>query len=188
MVRVRQVTPEVFEATDDLVRVGDEDIAFLKARVGATARKRIRLCAHRHVDDDLHEMLIVLDRGTYIRPHKHLDKAESLHIIEGTADVVFFDDAGDIVDVTPLGEYGSGRRFYYRLGGPRFHTLVPRSELLVFHETIRGPFRRSDNVLAPWSPDEDDAAATAAYRSRLIAAVDAFVRSRDSGDRSRPET
>lgn len=185
---MRQVTPEVFEATGDLVRVGDDDIAFLKDRVGATARKRIRLCAHKGVDDDLHEMLIVLDRDTYIRPHKHLDKAESLHIIEGAADVVFFDDAGEIVDVTPLGEYGSGRRFFYRLGGPTFHTLVPRSELLVFHETIRGPFRRSDNVLASWSADEGDAAAAAAYRSRLVAAVDAFVRSRDRAERGRQRT
>ena len=74
-------------------------------------RSRIRLCAHPDVNDTLHEMLIVHEKGTYVRPHKHLNKTESVHIIEGSVDVVIFDDDGNITDVIQMGDYKSGRNF-----------------------------------------------------------------------------
>lgn len=41
-------------------------------------------------------MLIVMAKGSYIRPHKHKNKSESFHIIEGLLDVIVFDLAVEI--------------------------------------------------------------------------------------------
>ena len=134
-------------------------------------RRRMRLCAHRSSDDALHEMLIVHTPETYVRPHKHLAKSESFHVIEGEADVVLFDEEGRIVELISMGPYPSGACFYYRLADPYYHGLVIHSELFLFHETTNGPFDRRDTLFAPWSPPENDPAAVRAYREQLKQAI-----------------
>jgi cupin fold WbuC family metalloprotein len=113
-------------------------------------------------------MFIVHKKDTYIRPHKHLHKTESVYIIEGSADIVIFDDIGGIVEVIRMGDYSSGRKFYYRLAEPIYHTLLIASELLVFHEITNGPFRRSDTVFAPWAPEDCDIAGQSEFMRRLV--------------------
>ena len=167
MIRTKQVDKAVFYADEAPVNVGSQEIEFLRARVGDTDLKRIRLCAHADVQDALHEMFIVLAKETYIRPAKHLGKAESLLVIEGAADAVFFDEEGGVTRVIPLGDYASGQRFYYRISEPVYHTLLIRSDSFIFHEATRGPFQPSDTVFAPWSPPEENAAAARVYMDHL---------------------
>lgn len=178
MIRTRAVGSAVFYADEVPVNAGWEEIEFLKARVEGTVLKRIRLCAHSDVEDALHEMLIVLSKETYIRPAKHLGKAESLLVIEGVADAVFFDEQGEIERVLPLGDYHSGRRFYYRISEPVYHTLLIRSDTLVFHEATRGPFRPEDTVFSPWSPPEDDPARAREYMHLLSERATRLLRTR----------
>lgn len=168
MIETKEVSNGVFYAQGPLISVGDEEIAYLKEKLSVAERHRTRLCTHKDTADELHEMLIVLSRRTYIRPHKHLTKAESLHVIQGEADAVFFDDSGKIEALVPLGNYSSGRQFYYRISRPIYHTLLIRSESFIFHETARGPFKREDTVFAPWSPEDGDAVAAARYSERLF--------------------
>ena len=150
------------------------EIEFLKERVKAAPRGRVRLCAHRSNDDLLHEMIIVLSGQTYIRPHKHLQKSESFHVIEGTVDVVALDDVGKILEVIQLGALTSDRQFYYRISQPTYHTLLIRSDLLVIHETTNGPFKQGDAVFAPWAPEEGNPAATQ-YLKQLDQSVAGFA-------------
>ena len=171
MTPLTKLNDEVLVASSPLVQLGRADIEALKQRALGNPRRRIRICAHPDTADRLHEMLIVHTRGAYVRPHKHLQKSESVHIIEGEVNVVFFDDAGAVAEVVRMGDYGSGRKFYYRIGGPRYHTLLITSEFLVFHEVTNGPFRREDTVFAPWAPEEADAAACAAFQQRVAATI-----------------
>jgi cupin fold WbuC family metalloprotein len=150
----RVESAEVLYAPEGLVTLDADAVVQLKRDAARNPRRRIRLCAHTGVDDRLHEMLIVHERECYVRPHKHLGKSESFHVIEGEVDVVIFDDAGGVADVIPMGAYASGRPFFYRLAEPTFHTLLIRSPVLVFHETTSGPFRREETVFAPWAPDD----------------------------------
>jgi len=147
-------SPEVLYADERIVTVDAAGISEMRLAADKNERRRIRLCAHRGVEDPLHEMLIVHAKDTYVRPHKHLGKSESFHVIEGEADVVMFDDQGMVTDVIQVGPFSSGRPFFYRIADPLFHTLLIRSAVLVFHETTRGPFRRTETVFAPWAPDE----------------------------------
>src|SRR5262249_20918030 len=119
--QAQPLNAEVLVAAGPIVAASRHDMALLKARALESPRRRTRLCAHQNTHDRLHEMLIVLGHGSYIRPHKHPGKTESFHIIEGRADLVFFNDDGGIWQVLTMGEYESGRTFYYRLCAPYFH-------------------------------------------------------------------
>ncbi len=165
-----------FYTDGSVVSVGSQDIESLKARVGDTELKRIRLCAHRDAEDSLHEMFIVLSQETYIRPAKHLNKDESLHVVEGRADVIFYDEMGSITQVIPLGDYASGYQFFYRIREPVYHSLLLRSDTFTFCETTLGPLRKSDTVLAPWSPDGNDLVALRDFMERLKTKVEEFRR------------
>lgn len=161
---------EVFQATGGVVQVRAADVAEVVRKGTTTARKRSRLCAHPGPDDALHEMLICLDRATYIRPHRHGKKAESFHVIEGELDVVFFHDDGGVREVVRMGPYQSGKAFYYRVMEPCYHTVVIHTPFVLFHETTTGPFNRADTEFAPWSPAEGDPGVPA-FVERVRAAV-----------------
>ena len=161
--RARKVSPEVFYADEAVVRVDQRDITDLVAEADPMPRRRTRLCAHRSAEDRLHEMLIVHHRDAYVRAHRHLGKAESMHIIQGETDLVLFDDAGVVTEVITMGEFGSGRPFYYRMSDAIYHSLIIRSEWLVFHEVTSGPLRREESEFAPWAPADEDSAAVTAF-------------------------
>jgi cupin fold WbuC family metalloprotein len=164
---LHKVNDEVFVAQDAIVRLGDEEIAFLKRQAAASPRKRARICAHKTNDDALHEMVIAISAKSYIRPHRHVSKSESFHIVEGEVDVAVFDDDGRVTEVIQLGAPGSGRRFFYRLSHSAFHTLLIRSDFLVVHEVTNGPFSREGTVQAPFAPAEEQADEVNAYMARL---------------------
>ncbi|MDQ5985802.1 MAG: hypothetical protein CSYNP_01519 [Syntrophus sp. SKADARSKE-3] len=155
---------EVLLTDETVTRITGEDVALLKSLALKTERRRIRLCAHPRMEDTLHEMIIVLPRGTYVRPHKHLGKSESFHIIEGRMKVFLFDDDGSVRDILPMSTIDSGANIYYRLSESQFHTAVPETPLVVFHEVTNGPFHREDTHYAPWAPDEKDMESVARFR------------------------
>jgi cupin fold WbuC family metalloprotein len=169
--RTRIESSEVLYAADPVVTIDAAGVAQLKRDGEQNARRRIRLCAHRSIDDPVHEMLIVHTNETYVRPHKHLSKSESFHVVEGEVDVVIFDDLGRVADVIEMAPFHSGRPFFYRIADPLFHTLLIRSPVLVFHETTTGPFRREDTVMAPWAPADSDKEAVRLFLSDLRQAV-----------------
>lgn len=165
--KYRSVNPEVLYSEVEITTTDQSDIGLLRQLSSGNPRKRIRLCAHANPGDRLHEMLIVHERSAYVRPHKHPGKTESTHIIEGLVDVVVFDDDGRIESVISMGDYASGRTFYYRMAIPVFHTLIIRSDVLVFHETTNGPFDSKDTVFAPWAPDDSDVNSVSTFMADL---------------------
>lgn len=169
--RLKRISQEVSIADEEIVRIGHADVAELAQAASASPLGRSRICAHKEATDSLHEMIIALHRGCYIRPHKHFGKSESFHIVQGEVDVIVFDDDGEICNVVELGEFASGRHFYYRLADPLFHTLLIRSEQVVLHETTNGPFKKEDAVFAPWSPDESDSRAIEVFMRQLAERV-----------------
>lgn len=186
MLHFRRVSDEVLFSDEPVIKVGRAEIEWLKDQAKLNSRKRIRLCAHRDVDDKLHEMLIVHTNETYVAPHKHLTKNESFHVVEGCADVVIFDDSGNVVEVIRMGDYSSDRIFYYRISERCYHTLLIRSKFLVFHETANGPFKRADTVLAPWAPDDGDSAAQNQFMERISKLWIGFDRIVLSGESKEP--
>jgi cupin fold WbuC family metalloprotein len=161
------VSEEVLFTTEALSRLAGRDVELLKSMAMKNVRQRIRLCAHPDVEDTLHEMIIVLSKGTYVRPHRHVGKSESFHIIEGRLKVLMFGEDGVIRSVLKMDEAGSGETFFYRLSESAYHTVIPQSPLVVFHEATNGPFSREDTVYATWAPEDNDHASVKDYMEKL---------------------
>ena len=51
-----------------------------------------------------------------------------------------------------LGNYISGKEFYYRMSSNTYHMLLVRSETFVFHEATEGPFIKNDTIFPEWAP------------------------------------
>jgi len=158
---------EVLFASEDVVQICASDILELKQKAKQNSRKRIRVCAHKDTKEHIHEMLIVHEKSCYVRPHKHLNKTESFHIIEGEAEIILFHENGSIDQVISMGDIASGLKFFYRLPPFRYHTLLINSDVLVFHEITNGPFRLEDTVWASWSPEETNEAEVSRYMEKL---------------------
>ena len=109
--KMHQLSEEVFYPDEKIVKVDHQDIVMLKEKGLMNKRQRSRLCDHNEVGDTLHEMLIIHTKDTYVRPHKHLNKSESFHIVEGSLNVILFDEEGQITDVIQMGNYLSGKFF-----------------------------------------------------------------------------
>ncbi|WP_445775342.1 WbuC family cupin fold metalloprotein [Shewanella sp.] len=161
MIKIRKESDEVLYPEEDVVLLQLDHIQELKRRAELNLRHRVRLCAHRSPQDSLHEMFIVHMRDCYVRPHKHLGKVESMAVLEGEVDMVLFHDDGSIRRMIPMGTQSSGKVFYQRLADPVYHTLLIRSEFLVFHEITEGPFLRKSTVFPDWAPAETGVAADA---------------------------
>lgn len=166
---------EVYYAMDNIIKIGKTEIDWLKEKSMDNERKRCRICAHKDIDEKVHEMFIIHTKDTYVRPHKHINKNESLYVIEGSADVIIFDEMGNINEVIPMGDYLSGRKFFYRINDPHYHTLHITSKFLIFHETIKGPFNKGDATFAPWAPDENDCKAIEEFIEELERAKTKFL-------------
>ena len=52
--------------------------------------KNVRICLHEGPNSIFQNMIILERKGGYYRPHKHLDKGECFHIIEGRMAVFAF--------------------------------------------------------------------------------------------------
>lgn len=157
----------VFGTTSNIVTINNSDVIMLKQNVAASADKRIRICTHQQPEDGLHEMLIVLLKGTYVRPHKHVNKSESFHIIEGLLDVIIFDDTGKIIDIITMGDFSSGKNFFYRLSTALFHTIFLRSDSVTFHETTNGPFQKENTIYPEWAPVSENKIAVNEFMTML---------------------
>lgn len=169
-----QISPEVFLAEGPISTIGNEDIEVLRQAVRKTPKRRVRINAHPESTDQLHEMVIAIEPGSYIRPHKHPGKSESFHIIEGQVDIVVFGEDGSIERIVSLAASGGRHPFYYRMSAPHFHTLIIRSELLVVHEITNGPFLPTGTVYAAFAPEEADVAKAAAFQAELVQRIAAI--------------
>jgi cupin fold WbuC family metalloprotein len=146
-------------------------IEFLKDAARSTPRRRARFCAHPSADADQHDMLIVSDQDSYIAPHRHLEKSETFIVLEGLVDIILFDEQGRVTEIFPMGPPSSGKPFFYRMPPRQFHALSIRSELLVFLESTKGPFRAGDNENAAWAPGPQEADRGRAYIASLVASA-----------------
>lgn len=165
--KLKGINPEIFYTENEISEIGREEIEFLKNRCLQNSRQKIRICTHKGPQDRLHEMLIVHTKNAYVTPHKHINKSESVHVIEGIVDVVIFNEAGEIEDLIKMGDYASGRVFYYRMEKDCYHTFIIKSDFLVFHEAVNGPFNKSDTIFSEWAPSEADAEKRSKYIDNL---------------------
>ena len=173
--RMRQQSAEVFHADESIGKFGRTEMEALRIALPGTPGRRVRICMHKSTDDSYQEMFIMFSRGSYLAASKHLGKDESVDVVEGRADFVLFNEAGEITNVIAVGDRSTGLPFYLRTPHERYHAWIVRSDVFAVHETTEGPFRREDTVLAPWSPTNlNDPVAVPQYQKQLEEQVAQF--------------
>lgn len=151
--KLKKINDEVFVTPGQIVEIGQDEVNFIKNQALCNLRGRARICMHANPEEQLHEMLIAIRQNSYITPHRHNNKVESLHVIEGAATVVIFNNDGSILKSIKL---NTSENFYYRLNSAYYHTLILHSPILVLHEVTQGPFNLKDSDFASFAPKEND--------------------------------
>jgi len=152
---LNQINPEVFYHEGDSHLLSQNDIEFLKYQASKTPRRRARICLHSSPQDAIHEMLIVHHRTAYVRPHAHKGYDESLHVLEGRAEALFFEPSGTVRDIVTMAnrDQNEPAPFFYRIKKGEIHSLRIKSEWFVFQEVAAGPFDPANTLFPDWVPD-----------------------------------
>jgi len=112
----------------------------------------VRICLHDSPLSKHHDMVILETKEGYYRPHKHKDKGEAFHIIEGKMAIFVFDYNGNIIDSALLlpGDI-------YRIEKEQYHSIMPVTDVVIYHENKPGPFLGDDDSIVPeWAPNDVD--------------------------------
>lgn len=150
-----------FFCKSDIVNIPKDIIDELKT-ISLHERRTARISMHSNPQNEFHNMIIAHHKNEYVRPHKHLSKAETYHIIDGSMKIFVFDENGKVLNFAILDE---NNNFLYRFEKQYFHCFVPLSDTVLFHESKIGPFiREGDSIWAPFAPD-----------GSIIQEVDIFV-------------
>ncbi|MEW6237341.1 MAG: WbuC family cupin fold metalloprotein [Candidatus Omnitrophota bacterium] len=146
---------EAFFCEQDIIEVDEAWLSKLKQEAEASPRRRSRLCLHRNHKDLVQEMVIAFCRDSLVRPHRHVGKSESFHVIEGDLAVLLFDEEGKAINKIEMGPRGSGKTFIYRISSSLWHSVVLLSDFAVIHEAAAGPFYPEENNFPAWEPKSD---------------------------------
>ena len=163
----KRESDEVFLSTQRLFSISKSDIQNLVEIAKSTKRNRVRYCSHNDALEVVQEMFIVHPFEAYVRPHKHIDKIESILVLDGEVDYVIFEDNGEVKEVVSMGDYRSGKSFYQSVRADYYHTLLIRSEWLVFLEITKGPFNKNETIFSEWSPQEEDIVKVKEFQQQL---------------------
>jgi len=163
-----EVSSEIFYPRREMVSISVDDIAFLKKRAAESPRGRCRICLHGHASDALHDMVIVLARGAYVRPQRHFVKAETMVALEGDGIYIRFAPDGRPIAHEWFSATGSiNHARVLRAPINEYHGLLITSEWLVFCESTLGPFDPAGSEFAPWSPAPADQPAVERFLADL---------------------
>ncbi|MCX7121818.1 MAG: WbuC family cupin fold metalloprotein [Gammaproteobacteria bacterium] len=167
--KIKQETSDVYYLAGPDIFLEKNDLNQLATLAFNSKRQRARYCAHENKESGTHEMFEVFTNQTYIRPLKQEQKIYSFHVIQGSVDIYLFSEKGELTDKISLGDFQSGKPFYFRAPINTYRTLVTTSEFLLYNEVTAGPFKKEDTIFAPWAPLEDDVEGIAQLRARLHA-------------------
>ena len=129
----------------------------LGRKAAAAPRKRLNYNFHESLDDPVQRLIVVMQKGTYIRPHRHAveNKWEFAVALQGRMQVILLNDDGSLKERVELAP--GGQTIGLEIPAAAWHTWLALEEDAAFFECKRGPYHpEKTNVFAPWSPPEGD--------------------------------
>jgi len=132
----------------------------LAAKAAASPRLRAHHNIHATPADPVQRFLVVAQRDSYFRPHRHASRSELALLLRGAVDVLLFDDRGQVLARHAVGT--DADNFGYETPQGVWHTLVPGAGGCAFLEVKEGPYDPATAVqFAAWAPPEGAAEAPA---------------------------
>lgn len=148
--------PLAMEAPDsDVVKLTEDMLEKTVALSRESPRGRIIQRLHKKDDAPLHRMLNVMQPGSYLRPHRHMNppKSEAFVMMKGSVRFVEFDDFGAIVDWFDM--QAGTEIFGVDVEPGVWHSLLVLKPDSVIFEVKNGPYTKaSDKDFPDWAPEE----------------------------------
>lgn len=132
-------------------------MAELTIQAVQSPRKRAHYNLHQSLDEAIHRVVMAVEPGSYIRPHRHLtgNKFELFTIFRGRGSVFIFSKDGAIlnrIDMTPGGDTAA-----IELAPETWHAFVAWQSGTVVCEVKPGPyFPVPESDVAEWAPAEGE--------------------------------
>lgn len=147
--------------------IAAEHLAAMVATAETAPRHRTHATLHDDSSDPVQRVVIALQPGTYVRPHRHGDAVwELFAVLDGALAVLTFDPDGRVeqrLDLRPGGDR------IVQLAPGQWHSVVALQPGTVALEVKPGPYRpTTDKDFAAWAPAEgqDGAAAMVAWMEK----------------------
>ena len=150
---------------NSIIFLSKRNLEFLKKNKNQKNNKS-RICIHINDKKKIHEMIVFNKKGAYVRPHKHLNKLESFFVIYGEVTLIIFNASGKPLKKIEMGDYSSGKNFYYKMQKNCYHTQIIKKDT-IFKEVTNGPFIKNKTFKAEWSPEEHDKVKVRTYLTYL---------------------
>jgi cupin fold WbuC family metalloprotein len=138
--------------------------SLLVSRLSSAAKTNPRLRQHHNFHENLeepcHRLLIAMEPGSYLQPHRHLlyPKPELFVALRGTLAVIIFADDSEIEHTYVLSP--KRETMGVEVAPGTWHSAVSLEEGSVFLEVKPGPYKSlPDEDKAPWAPAEGSPAA-----------------------------
>lgn len=135
-------------AVDNVQIIGNRAIDEYALKAAESERKRSHVLLHSGPSDPVQRLLIVLQPGSYVRPHQHSQQWEMLVLLRGRAELLHFDKDGRLrcrsemsIDA-PIAQIS-------RAEWHGFLVLEPDTAVM---EIKPGPYKA--NEFAEWAPPE----------------------------------
>ena len=127
----------------------------LAAAAAASPRGRTHYNLHGSAADLVQRYLVVANRASYFRPHRHTIRAELALVVRGALDLIIFDEARRVTARYALGE--GAANIAYENGPGIWHTVVVAADATTFLEVKQGPYDPATaSEFADWAPAEGD--------------------------------
>ena len=126
----------------------------LSKQAKESPRQRSHFLMHESHDDLVQRLCIALEPTTYVRPHRHPQKWESISLLRGRLLVLIFTDDGEIDQRIEL---EVGKTALVELPPNTWHGLVSLQSDSAVLEYKPGPFTAPQpDDFAAWAPEESD--------------------------------
>jgi len=140
---------------NNLKLIGRELLEKMRVNTTKADRKRTHHNLHPVLEDPVQRLVVAIDPGSYIRPHRHCDpgKWELFILLKGSAIILLFDEDGCVTNRMDLSENGPVHAV--EIPENAWHTLAAREKGSILIEIKPGPYALlSDKDYAAWAPGE----------------------------------
>jgi cupin fold WbuC family metalloprotein len=135
---------------DEFQAVDRKTISEMARDAARSERKRVHLLLHSGHHDQVQRLMIVMQPGTYVRPHHHSRQWEMLILLQGGGELLRFGAAGEISDRLEM----SPAAPVVQIPVGAWHGFVVREPDTAVIEVKPGPYQSTE--FATWAPPEGD--------------------------------
>lgn len=144
--KLRKKNERVFYACETPTVLGMQLIMLLKELAAYRELPVFRVCLHENDDESIHEMLMIHTRPLSIGPLKQDKTSLSYHMLDGTADILLHDDAGNCIRTIRIDSRDDCGGRFARLKASVFRSIQTVTPYSVFLEVASGPFSDKDTI------------------------------------------